>query len=81
MLSESLKPTRRTRQPRRAAKREYKAGNLVTISATYPPGSKTLQAKIERITVRNSGIHGIQFKTYVLAIGNRSRVMAEAEFN
>lgn len=77
----SVREVRKQRQPRRPAKREYMVGDEIKIAAHYPPGSRTVDARIERITVKD-GIKGIQFKTFVLAIRpGHSRVMSEAEFN
>lgn len=81
MDTTTLAPVRRRRQPRRQ-ERTYKAGDVVTIAASYPPGSKTVQATIKRITTKDSGIRDIQIVTYVLSVGpNHSRVMSSAEFN
>lgn len=78
----TISPTRKPRQPRRAQKRTYKAGDVVTISADYPPSSRTVQATIKRITTKDSGIRGIEIVTYVLKLGDtHSRVMSSAEFN
>ena len=84
MLSQSVKPQPRRRQPRRAPRPEYKAGDALRITATYQGGTRTVAARVKRISVKPSAIRDIPIVTYVLETwegGHRSIVMSEAEFN
>jgi hypothetical protein len=81
MVSQSVKPLPRRRQSRRHPQRVYSAGETVKLRASFFGGTRTITARIERISEKPSTIPGLTIKTYVVRdTPTHSIVMSSAEF-
>ena len=77
----TVAPSRPRRQSRRQPQRVYSAGETVKLRASFFGGTRTITARIERISEKPSTIPGQTIKTYVVRdTPTHSIIMSSAEF-